>query len=123
MIEITVISAEAKREESAIVKRQLEEKIAREKAITDKRIAELIPNVLKYCTDMLNSTKTADNYLVVRFFVFDKFFKDIPMNEIEKAFDVVTELLGVAGYSVSHYIYSESWQTRSGKLGYFSIKW
>lgn len=123
MIEITVISAEAKREESAIIKRQLEEQIAREKAIVDKRIAELIPNVLKYCTDMLNSTKTADNCLEVNFFVFDKFFKDIPMDEIEEAFDAVVELLGIAGYSAYHHIYSKGWQTRSGKLGYFHISW
>jgi hypothetical protein len=123
MIEITVISAEAKREESAIIKRQLEEKIAREKAITDKRIAELIPNVLKYCTDILNSTKTADNYLVVEFFVCNKIFKDIPMDGIEKVFDTVAKLLGIAGYTVSHHVYSKSWQTRSGRLGFFRIKW
>ena len=123
MVEITVISAETKREESEVIKKQLEEQSAREKEIVDKRIAELIPNVLKYCTDMLNTTKTAYNYLVVDFFVFDKIFKDVPMNEIEKAFDAVVELLGIAGYSAFHHTYSKSWQTRSNKLGYFHIRW
>lgn len=123
MIQITVISAEAKREESAIIKKQLEERLAREKEIVDKRVAELVPNILEHCTKLLNHTKTADNRMVAEFFIFDKFFKDVPIEEIDKAFATVKELLNIAGYKVTYYIYSKSWQTRSKKLGYIDMRW
>ena len=123
MIQITVISAEAKREESAIIKKQLEERLAREKEIVDKRVAELVPNILEHCTNLLNHTKTADNRMVAEFFIFDKFFKDVPIEEIDKAFATVKELLNIAGYKVTYYIYSKSWQTRSKKLGYIDMRW
>lgn len=123
MIEITVISAEAKREESEIIKKQIEERIAREKEVVNKRIAELVPNILEVCTSILNTTKTANNYTTAQFFVFDNFFKDVPITEIEKAFITVKELLIIAGYKVDYHIYSESWQTRSAKLGYITMRW
>lgn len=123
MIQITVISAEAKREESALIKKQLEERLAREKEIVDKRVAELVPNILEHCTAILNHTKTAENRVVAEFFIFDKFFKDVPIEEIDKAFATVKELLNIAGYKVTYYIYSKSWQTRSKKLGYIDMRW
>ena len=70
---------------------------------------------------MLKRRRTYLNYNSL--FIFDKFFKDVPIEEIDKAFATVKELLNIAGYKVTYYIYSKSWQTRSKKLGYIDMRW
>lgn len=42
---------------------------------------------------------------------------------LEKIFDSVENIFKNLGYSISFHKYSQSWVTRSGKLGYLDIWW
>lgn len=125
MINLSIISAENKREEYEIHRAQKElERIIHE-AMTPQRIEALTEKIFNYAKEEIEKTKDSTSCTVT---IHDwNFWQwEISYNEKEakEAISLCIRLLEMAGYKINNYYeYSESWQKKSGKLGYFIVKW
>lgn len=88
-------------------------------------IFNIIKKDLEYSTSIANSqcvTIMEHNFSTYKYVYLD----NSSYNHIiykKEVIDIVTELLKTAGYIVEYYEYGKAWQTRSGKHGYYTIKW
>ena len=119
MIQLSIMSAETKRIESAFYaeeRRIQEEKEKAERPIRVEKLAETIFILVreKIKNEKFNSCFTYLNYNKVG---------SRNNNEIAEACEIVSAMLKKAGYKTNVYEYSQAWQTRKGEFGYFYASW
>ena len=125
MINLSIISAESKREEYEIHQAQKELERIKHEMMTPQRIEALTEKIFNYAKEEIEKTKNYTSCSVT-IHEWDFWRWEITYNEKEakEAINLCGRLLEMAGYKVDdYYEYSESWQKRSGKLGFFVVKW
>lgn len=125
MINLSIISAESKREEYEIHQAQKELERIMHEMMTPQRIEALTEKIFNYAKEEIEKTKNL-TLCSVTIHEWDFWRWEISYNEKEakEAINLCIHLLEMAGYKVdSYYEYSKSWRTRSGKLGYFTVRW
>lgn len=130
MLEITILSAEAKREEDKAIKmvRNFEKEIKKcqeiqvKTELKEKWLKELFANINKA---MSKATDCLSYYIID----FDNYSTSSQLEDWElvnimrECCDIIIESYELAGYQVDLHEYSKSWRTRSNRFGYFNIDW
>ena len=124
MINLSIISAESKREEYEIHQKQKELERIMHEMMTPQRIEALTEKIFNYAKEEIEKTKNfASCTVTIHEWDFWKWEISYNEKETKEAINLCIYLLEKAGYKVSNYYeYSESWQ-KKGKLGYFIVKW
>lgn len=123
MIELTIMSAEAKRAETNLRVAQKEIQRKLHEAQRPQRVEELVQKVFNFAKSKVENSDHSCCQVVI---TDDEMFLWKPWNDSEllEAIDIVITLLKGAGYEVNNFHeYSKGWKTRSGKFGYFFIFW
>lgn len=127
MIELSIVSADTKRELDKPIKisRAINyeiEKIEKEKMTTElkekwiKQIFNTLKEDIENSTDWTSHCFDLDEFIAPN----DFYTKNSVLTE---CFEIVTQLLEEAGYQTIFHEYSKGWQTRSGRFGYISVIW
>lgn len=127
MIQLSILSAGEKRIENLkrAEQREREKEKEAQKFREEKpqRIEELTEKIFNHAKKQIE--KSDLDFCTVLIIEDDlwkwrAYYKD----ETLEAIDIVISLIKLAGYEVDDfYEYSKAWQTRSGKIGYFSVRW
>lgn len=131
MIKLEIHSADCQR--CVVEKNREREKILdsenkqKENQATEKSIETIFNIIKKQLTNTINKnseyiTVYDSNFSTYKYIRLDGYSHDVSINKKE-VINIVTELLTTAGYTVEYYEYGASWKTRSGKHGYYTIKW
>lgn len=133
MISLSIISADAKKTEVAEYKLAQEiEKENYEDARPQRieRLAECIFNDVKKAINQTEERYSTTAYIGdYEWYVKERYEKlGLPPKvcnwaEYREALEIAEKLLGYAGYKTSHYEYSVSWHTRTGKVFSVSVNW
>jgi hypothetical protein len=133
MISLSIISADAKRTE--VAEYQFAQKVKKDNYESARpqrieRLAECIFNDVKKAINKIEGGCFARTYIEdYEWYVADRCEAlDFPStrcdwNEYREALEIAEYLLNCAGYKTSHYEYSKSWHTRSGRLFEVSVNW
>lgn len=125
MINLSIISAESKREEYEIHHAQKELERIMHEMMTPQRIETLAEKIFNYAKEEIEKTKDFPFCTItINDWNFWQWEISYSEREAKEAINLCIHLLEMAGYKVGNYYeYSESWQKKSGKLGYFIVKW
>ncbi len=125
MINLSIISAESKREEYEIHQKQKELDRIIHGMMTQQRIEALTEKIFNYAKEEIEKTKDFTSRTVtIHEWDFWEWGISYHEKEAKEAINLCIHLLEMAGYKVDNYYeYSKSWQNQSGKLGYFTVKW
>ena len=127
MIELSIVSADVKREldkplkimkaiNSQIEKAEKEKMIAEYKEKWIKKIFNTLKKDMETSTDWISHTFEVSEFPAPQNF----YSKSYVLTE---CFEIVVQLLEEAGYKAHFHEYCKGWQTRSGRFGYVSVHW
>ena len=123
MIQLSIMSANAKREEYEIAQHEKELAHQRYLAERPKRVENLIE---KYFNCTKSRIEKCDGTSIASIIYEDDLLRwgSTKYDERMEAVEAVKTMLEMAGYQVNNwYEYSTGWQYQSGKIGYLYIKW
>ena len=123
MIQLSIMSAEAKRAETDRREKEREAFLRKIEAERPARVETLISQVFNFAKNKIEEAKYGFCQVAI---TYDEIFLWKPWNddELREAAAEVVNLLRIAGYEVrDFYEYSKAWKTRSGKFGYIYISW
>ena len=133
MINLSIISADSKKEKVEayqFAQKVKEENYEKARPQRIERLAECIFNDVKKAIDKVDGGYFArtyiedyDWYTKDRFEIFHISKKVCDWAEYREALEIVEHLLSCAGYRISHYEYSESWHTRTGRVFEVIVHW
>lgn len=114
---LSIISAEAKREQTRIAIAIKEEERRREKERALATLFEEIKSVINktedsYCCSYLIATHLLKDLKI-----------DLTSEELKETIDIILTLLNESGYHAGYSTYCESTTRKTGKLGLFYIDW
>lgn len=123
MIQLSIMSANAKREKYEIA--QHEKELAHQRYLAERphRVEKLIEGYFNYTKSCIEKCEGAS---VASVLYEDDLLKwgSTQYEERMEAVEAVKTMLEIAGYQVNNwYEYSLGWQYQSGKIGYLFIKW
>ena len=123
MISLSIISAENKRKEVEALQIAREmERIAHE-ALRGQRVEQLVEHLFNVAkSNIERSTFNGCEVLITETLLI--LWGHPHWDELMDALNITITLLNQAGYCTNPWHeYSDSWRKRSGKVGYFYVKW
>lgn len=123
MIQLSIMSAEAKRAETDLRRMEREAFLRKIEAERPARVEKLIGQVFNFAKSKIEKAEYGSCQVTI---TDDEIFLWKPWNddELREAVAEVVNLLSIAGYEVRDlHEYSKGWKTRSGKFGYIYIFW
>ena len=127
MIELSIVSADTKRELDKPLKVMKAIKSQIENAEKEKMIIEYREKWIKQIFNTLKNTMETSTDSTVHTFCCDDF--KCPKNLYTKyyilteCFETVAKLFEEAGYRTHYHEYCKQWRTRSGRFGWFGVYW
>lgn len=123
MIQLSILSAGEKRIENLKRAEQREKEAQKFRDERPKRVEELTEKIFNYAKKQIDKSNFDSCEVLITeddLWKWEAHYKD----ETLEAIDIVISLIKLAGYRVDDfYEYSKAWQTRSGKFGYFYVRW
>ena len=122
IIELSVVSADTKRKELEAYRAKKEaERIAYE-AQRNQRVERLVEHLFNEAKEGIERFLGLVGWYEVTIYE-DDLKNGSSLDELRDAVDIVSTLLGKAGYKVNDlYVYSSSWRRKSGKVACLGIR-
>lgn len=123
MIQLSIVSAEAKRKEIEALRVAREmERIAHE-ALRGQRVEQLVEHLFNVAKYNIEASETGGCEILITE-THLALWGNPHWDELMDAINITITLLNEAGYVVNPWHeYSTSWRNRSGKVGYLYAKW
>lgn len=119
MIQLTIVSPEQKRREIEVLKLRKQAERQAYEALRPLRIEKMVETIFNTVKKEIEQSESDYGCWVT---IWEEKLKG-SYSEKEEAIKIVEEMFNSAGYEVFFHYYSQSWQTRTGKFGYFHISW